>query len=70
MDTSYTTIFFMTNRLCVLSAKAVCETLSEGTEDYCIIVCEQCMTIDKSVNPASTPSVRPGGGKFTSKALI
>ena len=37
---SYTPIFFMTNRLCVLSAKAVCETLIEGTEDYCIIVCE------------------------------
>jgi hypothetical protein len=38
--TSYKVIFFMTNRLCVLSAKAVCESLSEGTEDYCIIVCD------------------------------
>jgi hypothetical protein len=39
-DTSYTTIFFMTNRLCALSAKAVCEPLLEGNEDYCIIVCD------------------------------
>jgi len=38
--TSKKTIFFMTIRLCVSSAKAVCETLSEGTADYCMIVCE------------------------------
>lgn len=55
---SYTTIFFMTNRLRVLSAKAVCEPLYEGTEDYCIIVCDQCMNIDQCANPASTPGVR------------
>jgi hypothetical protein len=39
-NTSNTTIFFMTNRLCALSAKAVCEPLLEGNEDYCIIVCD------------------------------
>ena len=37
---SYTPIFFMTIGLCVLSAGAVFETLSEGIEDYCMIVCE------------------------------
>ena len=57
----------MTNRLCVLSAEAVCESLSEGTEDYCIIVCDKCMNIDLRANPASTLSVRPGGSKFASK---
>ncbi len=35
-----TAIFFMTIGLCVVSAWAVCETLSEGTADYCMIVCD------------------------------
>lgn len=35
-----TIIFFMTASYCVISAVAVCETLSEGKADYCMIVCE------------------------------
>ena len=34
------TIFFMTIGSCVLNAWAVCETLSEGFADYCMIVCD------------------------------
>ena len=31
---------FMTIGPCVVCAWAVCETLTEGTADYCMIVCE------------------------------
>ena len=31
---------FMTTGLCVISAVVVRETLFEGKEDYCMIVCE------------------------------
>lgn len=31
---------FMTTYLCVMSAAVVRETLSEGKEDYCMIVCD------------------------------
>ena len=34
------TILFMTIGRCVMSALAACETLSEGTADYCMIVCD------------------------------
>ena len=37
---SKNTILFMTIGLCVASARAVCETLTEGTADYCMIVCD------------------------------
>jgi len=37
---SFTAIFFMTIGFCALSAVAVCETLSEGPADYCMIVCD------------------------------
>jgi len=30
----------MTTGYRVMSAVVVCETLSEGTEDYCMIVCD------------------------------
>jgi len=37
---SANTIFFMTIGSYVLSVGAVCESLSEGTADYCAIVCD------------------------------
>ena len=35
-----TAIFFMTIGLCVVGAWAVCEPLTEGPADYCMIVCD------------------------------
>ena len=39
-ETSYTIILFMTTSPCVISAGAARESLSEGTADYCMIVCD------------------------------
>ena len=40
LERSKAIIFFMTASPSVISAEVVCEALSEGTEDYCMIVCE------------------------------
>ncbi|TNV71346.1 hypothetical protein FGO68_gene4565 [Halteria grandinella] len=57
----------MTLGQCVISAAAVCETLFEGTADYCMIVCEQCLPVNREQILLLPWTQRPGGSKFAPK---
>eukprot|EP00347_Sterkiella_histriomuscorum_P021702 403333061 len=59
----------MTFRYCVISAVAVCETLSEGKADYCMIVCEQCLSFNCGQILLLPWTQRPGGSKFALKSM-
>ena len=46
-EISYTIPLFMTTSPHVISVGPSCETLYEGKADYCMIVCEYCLFINR-----------------------
>ncbi len=62
------TLFTITGK-CVISASAVRETLLEGKTDYCITVCEYCLSLSRAYILLPTWTLRPDGSKCASMEL-